>query len=73
LTVVELRHRVISGFAWTEDHGDNNVLEKDFVESSNSIEKIDKPDAAVMSSHGNPIGFSLSDGSVSTTDTILSD
>jgi hypothetical protein len=61
---------IISGFDWSEDHGDTNVLEKDFVETANYTEKVDKPDAVMMSSHGNPNGFSVSDGSVSTSDTI---
>jgi hypothetical protein len=45
LTVVELRQQgfgdtlsLISGFVRTEDHGDNSVLEKNFVETSNYVE-----------------------------------
>lgn len=60
----------LSGFDWTQDHGDNNVLEKDFVETANYTEKADLVDAVMMSSHGNPNEFSVWDGKVSTSDTI---
>ncbi len=59
-----------SGFDWTEDHGDSGVLEKDFVVTSNYQEKSEKVDCLMMSSHGNPNGFSTSDGSVSTGDNV---
>ena len=61
---------MVSGFDWTQDHGDSNVLEKDFVETANYMEKVDEVDAVQMSSHGNPNGFSVSNGSVTTSDTI---
>ena len=48
----------ISGFDWTEDHGDSGVVRKDFVETANYTEKVDNVDAVQMSSHGNPNGFS---------------
>lgn len=60
----------LSGFAWTQDHGDSAVLEKDFVETANYTEKVDVVDAVMMSSHGNPNEFSVWDGRVSTSDTI---
>ncbi|HEX8501019.1 MAG TPA: DUF6345 domain-containing protein [Pyrinomonadaceae bacterium] len=60
----------IDGFVWTEDHGDGGVLEKDFVETANYDEKVDKVAAVMMSSHGNPNSFSTWDGSVSTSDTV---
>lgn len=60
----------LPGYSWTEDHGDGNVLEKDFVETANYTEKVDNVDAVMMSSHGNPNGFSVSNGSVSTSDTV---
>ena len=60
----------LPGFEWTEDHGDSAVLEKDFVETANYTEKVDTVDALQMSSHGNPNAFSVSNGSVSTSDTI---
>lgn len=60
----------LSGFSWTEDHGDNNVLEKDFVETANYSEKVDNVSAVMMSSHGNPNSFSVSNGSVSTSDNV---
>jgi hypothetical protein len=60
----------LSGFDWTEDHGDSNVLEKDFVETANYTERVDNVDAVMMSSHGNPNSFSVADGSVSTSDTV---
>jgi hypothetical protein len=60
----------LPGLEWTEDHGDSAVLEKDFVETANYTEKVDTVDALQMSSHGNPNAFSVSNGSVSTSDTI---
>lgn len=60
----------IPGYSWTQDHGDGNVLERDFVETSSYTEKVDEVDAVLMSSHGNPNGFSVSNGSVTTSDTI---
>lgn len=60
----------LSGFQWTEDHGDSAVLEKDFVETANYTEKVDQVDGVMMSSHGNPNSFSVWNGSVSTSDTI---
>lgn len=60
----------LAGYSWTEDHGDSGVVEKDFVETANYNEKVDKVDAVMMSSHGNPNSFSVWNGSVSTSDTI---
>ena len=60
----------LSGYDWTEDHGDSDVLEKDFVETANYTEKVDNVDAVMMSSHGNPNSFSVWNGSVSTSDTV---
>lgn len=60
----------IADFDWTQDHGDSDVVEKDFVETANYTEKIDEVDAVQMSSHGNPNAFSVWSGSVSTSDTI---
>ena len=65
------RSSALNGFAWTEDHGDWAVLEKDFVETAElRREGRSGVDAVMMSSHGNPNGFSVSNGSVSTSDTI---
>lgn len=61
---------LLSGFSWTEDHGDSNVKEKDFVDTSNYDEKSDNVDCLMMSSHGSPGRFSTWDGSVSTSDSI---
>src|SRR5262245_21704990 len=60
----------VAGFDWTEDHGDSDVLEKDFVETANYTERVDNVDAVQMSSHGNQDAFSVWSGSVSTSDTI---
>lgn len=60
----------VVGFHWAEDHGDADVLEKDFVETANYAERVDIVDAVMMSSHGNPDAFSVSDGSVSTSDSL---
>lgn len=61
---------VVSGFDWTEDHGDSNVLKKDFVVTANYSEKTEAVDCLMMSSHGNPNGFSVWGGSVTTGDSI---
>lgn len=61
---------MVSGFDWTQDHGDANVLEKDFVVTANYNEKTEQVDYLMMSSHGSPNGFSVWDGSVSTSDSI---
>ena len=42
----------LSSFDWTEDHGDTNVLKKDFVETASYTEKIDRVDLMFMCSHG---------------------
>ena len=60
----------LPGFDWTQDHGDSAVLEKDFVETASYTEKINSVDAVQMSSHGNTDAFSVSNGSVSTSDTV---
>jgi hypothetical protein len=60
----------LSGFSWTQDHGDSNVVEKDFVETAGYTERVDQVDAVMMSSHGSPSSFSVWDGSVSTSDTV---
>ncbi len=69
----------LSSFNWTQDHGDNNVLKKDFVETDNYSEKIDKVDLMYMSSHGfyDPKdsstwghAFCVSNGKVRSTDSI---
>ena len=43
---------ILSSFSWTQDHGDSNVLEKDFVETTGYAEKIDQVDLMYMCSHG---------------------
>jgi hypothetical protein len=60
----------LSGFSWSENHGDSDVIKQDFVETANYVERIDQVDAVMMSSHGSPDGFSVSDGSVTTSDTV---
>ena len=69
----------LSSFNWTQDHGDNNVLRKDFVETANYDEKVDEVDIMFMCTHGsyNPDvsstwgeAFSTSDGSVDHSDII---
>ena len=69
----------LSSFNWTQDHGDSNVLRKDFVETTNYTEKIDQVDLMYMSSHGSydpdnattwGHAFMTSDGSVHTSNTI---
>jgi hypothetical protein len=60
----------LSQFTWTEDHGDAGVVERDFVDTANHAERSDEVDALMMSSHGSASSFSVSDGSVSTGDTV---
>lgn len=43
---------ILSSFNWTQDHGDSNVLKKDFVETPSYTEKVDQVDMMYMSSHG---------------------
>ncbi len=61
---------ILSQFSWTQDHGDEDVLEKDFVETASYTEKVDEVDAVMMSSHGSETGFAVWDGRVSTGDTV---
>lgn len=69
----------LSSFNWTQDHGDSNVLKKDFVETASYDEKVDQVDMMYMSSHGNydkddsstwGHAFSAWDGTVRTSDVI---
>jgi hypothetical protein len=60
----------LSGYSWTQDHGDSAVLQKDFIETAAYREKVDEVDAVMMRSHGNPNAFAVSDGCVSTTDSL---
>jgi hypothetical protein len=43
---------LLTDFDWTEDHGDANVLQKDFVETSGYAEKVDQVDIMFMCTHG---------------------
>lgn len=61
---------ILSGFDWTQDHGDSAVLEKNCVVTPNYNEKTAKVDCLMMSSHGWPNGFSVWDGSVTTSDDV---
>ncbi len=70
---------LLSSFDWTQDHGDANVLKKDFVETADYSEKVDQVDLMFMCSHGvyDPDdsstwghAFATSSGSVSSGDTI---
>lgn len=61
---------IVSGFDWTEDHGDSAVLEKDFTVTANYSEKTEQVDCLQMSSHGYTDGFAVSDGWVTTGDSI---
>ncbi|MDE0546576.1 DUF6345 domain-containing protein [Microbacterium sp. C7(2022)] len=60
----------LSQFTWTHDHGDDDVLEQDFTASTYSGLHSDQVDAMQMSSHGSPSGFSVWDGTVSTSDAV---
>lgn len=70
---------MLPSFAWTEDHGDADVLKKDFVETAAYSEKVDKTDLMFMCSHGvyDPgnsstwgHGFATDSGTVRTSDEI---
>ncbi|HEX6359029.1 DUF6345 domain-containing protein [Actinophytocola sp.] len=60
----------LSQFDWTQDHGDSDVLEKDFVTTANWVERTDEVDALMMSSHGSPSGFSVWGSNVTTGDAV---
>lgn len=60
----------LSQFDWTENHGDSGVIESDFVTTAKATQRSDSVDALQMSSHGNPNGFSVWNGSVSTSDAV---
>lgn len=60
----------LSGFDWTQDHGDGEVLERDFADTASYTEKSDEVDALMMSTHGWPDGFLTWDGDVNTSDKI---
>lgn len=60
----------LSQFDWTENHGDSGVIESDFVTTAKVTQRSDSVDALQMSSHGNPNGFSVWNGSVSTSDAV---
>ena len=50
----------LSQFDWTQDHGDSDVMEKDFVTTANWVERSDEVDVLMMPSHGSPSGFCAS-------------
>lgn len=58
----------LPGFDWSEDHGDDSVVEKDFVDCPSSTHCRDSVAAMIMSTSGSPHGFAVSDGYVSTVD-----
>jgi len=66
-------------FDWTQDHGDANFLERDFVETANYSEKVDQVDIMFKCTHGvydpgDPStwghAFATATGDVETSDTI---
>jgi Family of unknown function (DUF6345) len=61
---------VLPQFDWTENHGDSNVLESDFVTTSGATQRSDSVDALQMSSHGSPNGFLVWQGSVTTSEAV---
>lgn len=60
----------LSQFDWTENHGNSGVIESDFVTTAKVTQRSDSVDALQMSSHGNPNGFSVWNGTVSTSDAV---
>lgn len=60
----------LAEFSWTQNHGDSGVVESDFVVTAGGVERSDSVDALQMSSHGNSSGFSVWDGSVTTSDSV---
>lgn len=69
----------LSSFQWTEDHGDSNVIRKDFVETASYTERVDQVDFMFMCSHGSydpdksstwGEAFRTSDGTVRCTNAI---
>lgn len=57
-------------FDWTENHGESDVLESDFVTTSGATQRTDSVDALQMSSHGNPNEFLVWGGSVTSSEAV---
>jgi hypothetical protein len=60
----------LNQFDWTENHGDSDVRESDFVVTSGTTQRSDSIDAMQMSSHGWPNGFNVWNGSVTTSEAV---
>lgn len=61
---------MLSGYSWTQDHGDSGVKTKDFKVTASYNEKSERVDYLMMSSHGNSGGFACWDGWVTKSDNI---
>lgn len=57
-------------FDWTQNHGESDVLESDFVITSGTTQRTDLVDALQMSSHGNANEFVVWGGSVTTAEAV---
>lgn len=60
----------LSQFDWTQNHGESDVKESDFVTTTGTTQRSDLVDAMQMSSHGWTDGFLVSGGSVTTSEAI---
>ncbi len=60
----------LSQFNWTEDHGESDVRGSDFTTTAGATQRSDSVDALQMSSHGSSNGFSVWNGSVTTSDAV---
>lgn len=60
----------LSQFNWTQNHGENDVRESDFVTTGGTTQRSDTVDAMQMSSHGWTDGFLVWGGSVTTSEAI---
>ena len=60
----------LSQFDWTQNHGESDVKESDFVTTANTTQRSDLVDAMQMSSHGNPNEFLVYGGRVNANESI---
>ena len=60
----------LSEFDWTQNHGESDVKESDFVTTANTTQRSDQVDAMQMSSHGNPNEFLVWGGRVNASEAI---
>ena len=60
----------LSEFDWTQNHGESDVKESDFVTTASTTQRSDQVDAMQMSSHGWRDGFLVWGGDVTTSEAV---